>query len=172
MGAAEWHRALSRPIAAGGGASASNRKEAALRAAGLYTTRGAKGGSRGKSKISPVLHVHGFHPKNKAHSLRLAEHFVQCRYRGQRMGILGILGMLFFCAVFVGAMYSGIFKEHGFLNGQVLFSSIHSIHSIPSRACPHQVHRAKCLASMAAARLPPVRRSGPESSVKWQDRHR
>ena len=47
--------------------------------------------------------------------------------------------MLFFCAVFVGAMYSGIFKEHGFLNGQVLFSSIHSIHSIPGRACPHYV---------------------------------
>jgi hypothetical protein len=43
LGAAEWHRALSRPAAAGGGASASNRKEAALRAAGLYTTRGRKG---------------------------------------------------------------------------------------------------------------------------------
>ena len=60
LGAAEWHRALSRLLAARGGeeASASNRKEAALRAAGLYTTRGTKRGyTGGKVRFPPVLQV-------------------------------------------------------------------------------------------------------------------
>ena len=68
MGAAEWHRALSRLLTARGGeeASASKLKEAALRAAGLYTARGAKGGlTGGKVRFPPVRHVHGFHQRTK-----------------------------------------------------------------------------------------------------------
>ena len=68
LGAAEWHRALSRLLTARGGeeASASNRKEAALRAAGLHTAHGAKGRyTGGKVRFPPVRPVHGVHQRTK-----------------------------------------------------------------------------------------------------------
>ena len=79
----------------------------------LYNTRGERG-SRGKSKVSPVLHVHGFHqvhstfpPVGRAHC---AMPILRAKNVGQ-VGLVGLVGRLAHGAV--SAMCFCIFIAHG-----------------------------------------------------------
>ena len=77
------HRALSRPTAAGDGASASNLKKPHCVPQAFLQHTGRKGGTRGKSEVSPRVPCAVRSSKNIAHSLWLAERIAQCTGWGQ-----------------------------------------------------------------------------------------